>query len=224
MNNADRSEIPRVSNHGFPGFVPGWVLLEIRKWAASRARQPHLRTVLSGPAGDGSSYRVKEGTIEIRILKIVLVIFVGLLALFFAAANIANWGPGLWAVAYVLGMEGHDYYTNRIFLPITNPVLVTTAYVVIIAGELLVGVLSLKGAWDLWCKRKGRADEFNSAKTFAILGCGMAVVVWFGGFMVFGGGLFQMWQSDVGAGSFRDAFTVAVTSGIIMLFLNNPDP
>ena len=159
----------------------------------------------------------------IRLLKIVLVLFVGLLALFFAAANIANWSRGLETVAYVLAMEGHDYYSNRIFPPITNPVLVTLAFLVIIAGELLVGVLSLKGAWDLWWKRKVSADEFNSAKTIAILGCGMAMVVWFGGFMVLGGGLFQMWQSEIGAGSFRDAFTVAVTSGIIMLFLITPD-
>lgn len=160
---------------------------------------------------------------EIRILKIVLVLFVGLLALFFATANIANWDPGLETVAYVLGMEGHDYYSNRIFPQITNPVLVTIAFLAIIAGESLVGVLSLKGAWVLWRKRKLSADEFDSAKTFAILGCGMAMVVWFGGFMVFGGGLFQMWQSEIGAGSFRDSFTVAGTSGIIMLFLTTPD-
>lgn len=160
---------------------------------------------------------------EIRILKIVLVLFVGLLALFFAAANIANWASGLETVGYVLGMGGHDYYSNPIFLPITNAFLIAAAFLIIIAGESVVGALSLKGAWDLWRKRKVGADEFDSAKTFAILGCGMAMVVWFGGFMVLGGGLFQMWQSEIGAGSFRDAFTVAVTSGIIMLFLNTPD-
>ena len=160
---------------------------------------------------------------EIRILKIVLILFVGLMALFFAAANITNWDPGLETVAYVLSMEGHDYYSNRIFPPIINPVLVTITFLAIIVGESLVGVLSLKGAWDLWRKRKVSGDEFDSAKKLAILGCGMAMVVWFGGFMVLGGGLFQMWQSEIGAGSFRDSFTVAVTSGIIMLFLITPD-
>lgn len=52
--------------------------------------------------------------------------------------------------------------------------------------------MSLKGAWDLWQKGKGSADEFNTAKTFATLGTGMALVVWFGGFIVVGGALFAM--------------------------------
>ena len=159
----------------------------------------------------------------IRVLKIVLVVFVGLQGWFYVAGNLANWDSGWGAVGYVLGMEGHEIYGRHIFPPITNPALVTIAFLGIIFGEFLVGALSLTGAWHLWRARHGDADAFNSAKTFAILGAGMGMVVWLGGFVVVGGGLFQMWQTQVGTGSFEGAFIYGATSALVLLFVNNPD-
>ncbi|WIO75260.1 DUF2165 domain-containing protein [Porticoccaceae bacterium LTM1] len=159
----------------------------------------------------------------IRILKIILVIFVGLQGWLYVAGNITNWESGLGAVGYVLGMEGHEVYPNHIFPSITNPALVTIAFITIITGEFLVGALSFKGACDLWKARNGSADEFNSAKTFAILGSGMAMVVWFGGFIVIGGALFQMWQTAIGWNSFEGAFVYAAWSAFVLLFVNSPD-
>lgn len=159
----------------------------------------------------------------IRYLKIVLVVFVGLTGLLFVAGNIANWDAGLASVGYVLSMEGHEISGSHIFPPVTNPALVTIAFLVILAGESLVGVLSLKGAWDLWGSRKGSADVFNASKTYAVLGTGMAMVVWFGGFVVIGGVLFQMWQTEIGHGSFGDAFILAASGGLVLLFVSGPD-
>jgi predicted small integral membrane protein len=159
----------------------------------------------------------------IRILKIVLVIFVGLQGWFYVAGNLANWSSGMGAVAYVLGMEGHAVYGTHIFPPITHSAMVTIAFLSIIFGEFLVGALSLRGAWNLWTARHRDAKDFNAAKTAAILGAGMALVVWFGGFVVIGGALFQMWQTQIGAGSFNGAFVYASTSAFVLLFLNHPD-
>ena len=160
---------------------------------------------------------------SIRYLKIILVVFVGLTGLLFVAGNIANWNAGLELVGYVMSMEGHEIYSSHIFPSVTNSTLVTIAYLLILAGESLVGALSLKGAWDLWSTRKGSADSFNASKTYAILGTGMAMVVWFGGFIVIGGVLFQMWQTKIGAGSFHDAFIFAVMGGLVLSFVNRPD-
>ncbi len=160
---------------------------------------------------------------SIRYLKIILVIFVGLSGFFFVAGNIANWNAGLELVGYVLSMEGHEIYNSHIFPPVTNSVMVTIAYLIILTGEFLVGALSLKGAWDLWSARNESAETFNASKTNAILGPGMAMVVWFGGFIVIGGVLLQMWQTKIGAGSFHDAFIFAVIGGLVLLFVNNKD-
>ncbi|MEE9190294.1 MAG: DUF2165 domain-containing protein [Candidatus Neomarinimicrobiota bacterium] len=159
----------------------------------------------------------------IRYLKIILVVFVGLTGLLFVAGNIANWNAGRELVRYVLSMEGHEIYSTHIVPSVTNSALVTIAYLLILAGESLVGVLSLKGAWDLWSARKGSADDFNASKTYAILGTGMAMVVWFGIFIVIGGVLFQMWQTQIGTGSFRDSFILAAIGGLVLLFVSSPD-
>lgn len=159
----------------------------------------------------------------IRYLKIILVFFVGLQALLYVTGNIANWDSAVHHVGYVLGMEGHELYTVPIFPAITHGVLVTIAFLIILTGEFLVGALSLKGAWDLWKVRKDAADAFNASKTYAVLGTGMAMVVWFGGFIVIGGALFQMWQTQLGDASFSGAFVYAVTAGVVMLFVNQPD-
>ncbi|GJM08258.1 MAG: hypothetical protein DHS20C11_05340 [Lysobacteraceae bacterium] len=158
-----------------------------------------------------------------RLLKIVLVVFVGLQGWLYVAGNIANWDAGLAAVGYVLGQQGHEVYGAHIFPAITNQGLITMAFVLIIAGEFLVGALSMKGAWDLWQNRNRSAVDFNRAKTFAILGAGMALVVWFGGFVVIGGALLQMWQTEVGSSSFNGAFIYAMTSGLVLLFVNSQD-
>lgn len=160
---------------------------------------------------------------SIRILKIILVVFVGLQGWLYVAGNLANWDAAIGAIGYVLGQSGHEVYTNHIFPPITSPALVTLALLTIVTFEFLVGALSLKGAWDLWKARKADAATFNGAKTFAILGAGTAMVTWFGGFVVIGGALFQMWQTPVGTGSFEGAFIYGAVSALVLLFVNSPD-
>ena len=120
-------------------------------------------------------------------------------------------------------MDGHEIYSSHIFPTITNLALVTIAYLLILTGEFLVAALSFKGAWDLWNARNESATDFNASKTYAVLGTGTAMVVWFGGFVVIGGVLLQMWQTQIGAGSFHDASIFAGLSGLVLLFVNAPD-
>ncbi|MEJ8567906.1 DUF2165 domain-containing protein [Elongatibacter sediminis] len=159
----------------------------------------------------------------IRILKIVLVVFVGLQGGLYVAGNLANWEAAHGAIAYVLSMEGHEYYDAPIFPPITHPAWVTMTLLAIITGEFLIGALSFKGAWDLKRALKEPAEVFNSAKKYAILGAGMAMLVWFGGFIVIGGALFQMWQTEIGTASFEGAFIYAASSFLVLLFVNSAD-
>ena len=160
---------------------------------------------------------------SIRYLKILLVVFVGLSGWLLVAGNIANWYSGLEHVRYVLSMEGHEVYGTHIFPPVTNSALVTLAYLIILSGEFLVGALSLKGAWDLFSARGESAEVFSAAKKYAVLGTGMAMVVWYGGFVVIGGTLFQMWQTTLGDASFDGAFVFAAGGGLVLLIVSSSD-
>jgi len=94
---------------------------------------------------------------------------------------------------------------------------------IIILLEMLAGGLAAKGAGDLWRARNASAEQFNGAKTFAILRCGVAVIIWFGIFSAVGGAYFQMWQTEAGAGVNHQAFWFSVQHGLILLIINSAD-
>ncbi len=159
----------------------------------------------------------------IRHLKIVFVAFISLLCLFYAAQNVANLDACYQAFAYVLGAVDHQIYPDSIFPVVQSPAVTWLALVLVVTLEFAAGLLAAKGAWDLWGARKAPAAEFNGAKTYALVGCGMGIVIWLGFFAVVGGALFQMWQTEIGGGSMDDAFQFFAACALIFLVVNAVD-
>lgn len=159
----------------------------------------------------------------IRYLKIVLVVLVGLQGLFYFISNAVNFQYAQGAVGAVLGQADSPAYQNLVIPGITSPAIVTLALIVIMTCELLIGLISFKGAFDMHKAAGGPAEAFNASKKWAIMGCGLALIVWFGFFQVFGAALLQMWQSQVGIGSFEGAFMYHAASALILIFLNQRD-
>lgn len=155
----------------------------------------------------------------IRMLKIALVVFAGLQGVLYFAANFANFEVATAVAGQVLAQEDRPYYSASIAPAMTAPALATATIAVIMAGELLVGLLCLAGAVKMAGAAARPGAEFNASKTLAILGCGAALLVWFGIFTVIGGGAFQMWQTDLGRTSLADAHHFLTPSGILLLFL-----
>lgn len=159
----------------------------------------------------------------IRYLKIILVVLVGLQGLFYFISNVFNFEYALAAVGLILSQADSPVYQNLVIPPITNPFVAKLALITIMTGELLVGLISFKGALDMWAKAGAPAADFNGAKTYAVLGCGMALIVWFGFFTVFGTALLQMWQGQVGTGSFEGSHMYLVPSALVMIFVHMKD-
>jgi len=158
-----------------------------------------------------------------RYIKIALAAFASLFCLFYAIQNMANLGPAEWFVGTMTAMEGHEGYPNTFAFAVTSPVLVKAMLWIIILLELAAGVLAGKGAFDMFARRNGSSDEFNDAKTYALAGTGLAVVIWFGIFGAFGGAFFQMWQVDAGLSALRDAAFFSLQHGVVWLMLRADD-
>lgn len=156
---------------------------------------------------------------SIRILKIILVIFVSMQALFYALQNVANIDVAYQLTAYVLSNAEHAMYPSSMFPALSNPVLVWVALIIIITGEFLAGALAAKGVFDMWSKRNASAVEFSQSQKYAILGCGASMIVWFGLFMVVAGAAFQMWQTTAGSASFNGAFQYFCASALVLITL-----
>jgi predicted small integral membrane protein len=159
----------------------------------------------------------------IRHLKILFVLLISLLCLFYAIQNVVNLEACFAAFAYVAGATDHVAYARSFFPAVTAPTFVWAMLVVVVGLEFTAGLIAAKGAWDLWAARGASAAEFNGAKTFGLVGCGLAIVIWFGLFGVFGGALFQMWQTEVGGNSMDDAFQFSTTAALIFLIVNAAD-
>lgn len=159
----------------------------------------------------------------IRYLKTVLVAFVALMCLMYAAQNIVNLDEAYGFVASAAGMKDHAAYPSSFGPAIEAPFLLWAVLGAIVLLETAAGLLAGWGAWDLWAARRAPGPAFNAAKARAVLGCGMALVVWFGLFAAIGGAYFQMWQTALGGAALAGAFQFAAQIGIVLLFVNIPD-
>ena len=153
-----------------------------------------------------------------RYLKTAFVASLGLMALLYVIHNIMNLEAAYGAVGYVLGMTENTLFPNNILPAITGSAVPIFAWT-IFAFEIATGLICLTGAWKLWSARGADAAGFEAAKGTAKLGAGLAVITWFGLFGTFGGAGYQMWQTEIGAGSLGDAFKFSVWGLLVLIYL-----
>ncbi|WP_051275486.1 DUF2165 family protein [Aestuariibacter salexigens] len=158
-----------------------------------------------------------------RAIKILLALFASLFCLFYAIQNIANLSAAQWFVGTMTAMEGHQAYPNTFGFAVTSPLLVQIMLWIIILLELAAGLLAGKGAIDMFVRRNADSATFNQAKTLALAGTSLAVVIWFGIFGAFGGAFFQMWQVEAGVNALRDASFFALQHGVVWLIIRADD-
>lgn len=158
----------------------------------------------------------------IRAAKVLLVLLIGLCALLIGLDNIIDYGTNYAFVQHVMSMDTIFPTSTLTWRAITSPLLHHLAYALIIAAELLTGLICIVGARRLWRARAARAQHFNAAKDLATIGLTLGFTLWFFGFMTVGGEWFQMWQSQAWNGQ-QAAFRFIVCIGLVLLFLNQRD-
>lgn len=154
-----------------------------------------------------------------RWIKIGLAASVAMMCVFYAVQNIVNLEAAYGFVAYVASMADHPAYPAHFGPAITSSPLVWAMLWIIITLEMLAGVLAAKGAFDLYRARNTSADDFQAAKRYAIAGCGVAVLVWFGLFGAIAGAYFQMWQHEAGNNALQGSFWYSMQAGLAWLLI-----
>ncbi|RYF81479.1 MAG: DUF2165 domain-containing protein [Comamonadaceae bacterium] len=158
-----------------------------------------------------------------RLAKILMTGALALFALLVAFNNLTDYGSNFAFVQHVLSMDSTFAGNAAMYRAITTPALWHVAYALIIAGELLAGVLLLVGAIALWRARRASSAAFARAKQWAVAGAALGFLVWFFGFMVVGGEWFLMWQSAKWNGQ-NAAFRFYMAILGVLIFVNQPDP
>ena len=158
-----------------------------------------------------------------RLAKSLISLSLALFCLLVAFDNITDPRSNYEFVSHVMSMDTTFPDNRLMYRAVTSPVAWQITYGLIIATQIVCGILFLVGAIFMWWARASAAADFQRAKAYAIAGALLAFLLWFFVFMVIAGEWFAMWQSrdwNAQASSFRFYITVLA----VLIFLNQPDP
>lgn len=161
--------------------------------------------------------------ITTRLVKVAMTASCALFALVVGYDNLVDYGSNYEFVRHTLSMDT-TFAKNvlRSSRAVTSPTVLSVAYAMIIAGELLTGLLLALGTLRLALVVRAPTAEFNAAKSVVVLGFGLAFLLWFTGFLVIGGEWFAMWQSKDWNGV-PSAFRFDVILLLVLIFVMQRD-
>ena len=138
-----------------------------------------------------------------------------------AFGNITDYDSNWQFVQHVLSMDTTFPTSSLHWRAIANPSVQTAGYMSIIATETLIAVLLWVGCLRLLATIGG--EDFNRAKTIAIVGLSLGFLLYAVGFVAVGGEWFAMWQSQIWNGE-QKAFDFIGMIGVVLVVVLLPDP
>ena len=106
----------------------------------------------------------------------------------------------------------------------SNPLIVWAGVALIILGKVGAFIFCAIGAAKMLLARTESQRLFNDAKSWAVVGCGCAVLMLFGGFIVVGETMYLMWAFPDGESSGAGAWRYGGFIALIMIFIAQPEP
>jgi predicted small integral membrane protein len=159
----------------------------------------------------------------LRAAKVLLVFAVAIFYTLVVFNNLTDYDSNYQFVRHVLMMDSTFPGNHETWRAINTPALHTAFYVSIIAWEFVTAVLSWWGGIRLMKAFRGKAEEFEGAKSIAITALTLSLLMWFVAFLTVGGEWFLMWQSKTWSGE-DHAFQRFTVVGIVLLLLLQPEP
>jgi len=157
-----------------------------------------------------------------RLLQTFVVAAVALFATMVFLGNILDYSSNEAFVKHVLSMDTTFEGNSLMWRAITNEGLQTAAYIGIIVVEFAIAVLAWIAAVRMIMKRKASSLDFSKAKTTGYYAFGLAILLWFVGFICFGSEWFAMWQSGIWNGK-QTAMDIVEVVGIFLIFFSLPE-
>ena len=159
----------------------------------------------------------------LRSVKIALIWTVSLWGFFGALHNIIDWPGTIGAVGAVTSMSTFDGGSDS-WNATSQPIILWAGALFIVLSKLAAGILCALGGFKMWQSKTQRSADFNQAKALALAGCGVAVIMLFGGFIVIAESWYELWRSDVMRGPVLEtAFRYAAMIIAIAIFVATKD-
>ncbi|MDJ0918500.1 MAG: DUF2165 family protein [Woeseiaceae bacterium] len=160
-----------------------------------------------------------------RTLKILFAAIVAFWGLVGALGNFASLGIAYEYVEMVTSMSGviPDGEPGPPWRT-SSPIIVWAGVMLIVLGKLGAFAFCSTGVFRMVKSRAADARAFANAKKNAVFGCGLAVVMLFGGFTVVGETMYLMWADTNGEHAAAGAFRYGGFIALVMLFIAQAEP
>jgi len=158
----------------------------------------------------------------LRAAKIALVFAVAIYYSFVVFNNLTDYNSNYEFVRHTLTMDTTFPGNHGMWRAINAPAAHTAFYVAIIAWEAMTMALCWWGGFRLLKARRSTAAEFERAKSVAVAGLTLSLLMWLVAFLAVGAEWFLMWQSATGNGQMA-AFRMFTVVGIVLLLLAQPE-
>jgi predicted small integral membrane protein len=158
----------------------------------------------------------------VRLLKLSMVFAVGVWALLIAADNLLDYESNWQFVRHVLSMDTVFPDNALKYRAITNPLLQTIGYWLIISTEWVMSAMCLAGTWTLFKARRSH-ESFARGKPLAANGLGLIFLLYFAGFVMVGGEWFCMWQSQMWNGQAKAFMFLSCAMLVLIVLLMRED-
>jgi predicted small integral membrane protein len=157
-----------------------------------------------------------------RAAKILLL---GGVAVYYALVvfnNLTDFNTNYAFVQHVLQMDSTFPGNHELWRAISAPWVHMLFYLSIIAWEIVTTILLAWGAMRLVLFRDASAADFDRAKSIAVLGLTLSLLMWLVAFLSVGGEWFLMWESRVWNGE-EAAFHRFIAIFLVLLFVVQPE-
>lgn len=156
-----------------------------------------------------------------RLSKIIIVGSIAFYAALVAFNNITDYYSNFALVHHVLAMDTTFPDNKGLWRAIDTPLIHHMVYGFIIMTEIAIAGLCAVGSFRLYQNIR-QPTAFNQSKRLAILGLTLGLILWFTGFMTFGGEWFLMWQSEIANGQ-QAAFRLVMIMIAALIYLSQHD-
>jgi predicted small integral membrane protein len=162
--------------------------------------------------------------LAVRAAKIAFVAAFALHASLVVFGNVTDYGTNLEFVRHVLSMDTIFPNSTIRYRAIADPMLQHAAYLTIIVTEAVVAALCWLGAYRLFHAMRSEGRAFNHAKTVAVAGLTLGILLWQVGFITIAGEWFGMWMSHQWNGV-PDASRIVMIlyAGLILVVMRDDD-
>jgi predicted small integral membrane protein len=158
----------------------------------------------------------------LRAAKVLLVFGVAVFYTLVVLNNTTDYESNYQFVRHVLMMDSTFPGNHGMWRAIQTPWLHTAFYVTIIAWEFATMALCWWGGARMGAALAATRAEFARAKSVAIAGLTLGLLMWLVAFLAVGGEWFLMWQSAKWNGQ-EAAFRVFAVLGIVLVLVALPD-